>query len=176
MKSTARFSVDPRLSALLGESYMSSERALRELVDNAWDAEARVVKFTLPDILSEEPVRRRSWHEEPGYPAGLPQYCQPTLQPEGRTHAKFGLENKRTERNRQVLWPDHRGRNGNRDTRSGCEKIDEYWTVCREIEEAEKFDVFIFANALDKLGLSDLAFIAHQAEICLLKPCDWCTL
>lgn len=56
MKSTARFSVDPRLSALLGESYTSSERALRELVDNAWDAEARVVKITLPDILSEKPV------------------------------------------------------------------------------------------------------------------------
>jgi len=56
MKSTARFSVDPRLSALLGESYTSSEHALRELVDNAWDAEARVVKITLPDILSEEPV------------------------------------------------------------------------------------------------------------------------
>jgi hypothetical protein len=56
MKSTARFSVDPRLSALLGESYSSSERALRELVDNAWDAEARVVKITLPAILSDDPV------------------------------------------------------------------------------------------------------------------------
>lgn len=53
MKSTARFSVDPRLSALLGESYTSSERALRELVDNAWDAEARVVKITLPDTTRE---------------------------------------------------------------------------------------------------------------------------
>src|SRR5690606_36828093 len=30
--------------------------------------------------------------------------------------------------------------------------------------EAEKSDVFIFANALDKFGLSDLAFIAHQAD------------
>ena len=50
MKSIARFSVDPRLSALLGESYTSSERALRELVDNAWNAEARVVKITLPDM------------------------------------------------------------------------------------------------------------------------------
>lgn len=56
MKSSARFSVDPRLTALLGESYTSSERALRELVDNAWDAEARVVKITLPTILSDEPV------------------------------------------------------------------------------------------------------------------------
>ena len=56
MKSIARFSVDPRLSALLGECYSSSERALRELVDNAWDAEAKVVKITLPNILSEKPV------------------------------------------------------------------------------------------------------------------------
>lgn len=56
MKSTARFSVDPRLSALLGESYTSSERALRELVDNAWDSEARVVKITLPMVISGEPV------------------------------------------------------------------------------------------------------------------------
>ena len=56
MKTSAHFTVDPRLTALLGESYTSSERALRELVDNAWDAEARVVKITLPTILSDEPV------------------------------------------------------------------------------------------------------------------------
>lgn len=56
MKSTARFTVDPRLSALLGESYTSSERALRELVDNAWDAEARTVRITLPNVVSDEPV------------------------------------------------------------------------------------------------------------------------
>ncbi len=56
MKTSARFSVDPRLSALLGESYTSTERALRELVDNAWDAESRVVEITLPEILSDEPV------------------------------------------------------------------------------------------------------------------------
>ena len=43
-------------------------------------------------------------------------------------------------------------------------EMDEYWTVCREIEDAEKTDVFIFANALDQFGLSDLAFIAHQAD------------
>ena len=55
-KSSAHFSVDPRLSALLGESYTSSERALRELVDNAWDAEAAEVRITLPKILSESPV------------------------------------------------------------------------------------------------------------------------
>ena len=53
---TANFSVDPRLAAILGENYTSSERALRELVDNAWDAEARVVQITLPEILTEAPI------------------------------------------------------------------------------------------------------------------------
>jgi hypothetical protein len=43
-------------------------------------------------------------------------------------------------------------------------EMDEYWTVCREVEDAEKSDVFIFAKALDKFGLTDLAFIAQQAE------------
>jgi hypothetical protein len=38
-------------SGSIGESYTSSERALRELVDNAWDAEARVVKITLPVMI-----------------------------------------------------------------------------------------------------------------------------
>jgi hypothetical protein len=56
MGTTANFSVDPRLASVLGENYNSSERALRELVDNAWDAEARVVRITLPDILTEGPI------------------------------------------------------------------------------------------------------------------------
>jgi len=43
-------------------------------------------------------------------------------------------------------------------------EMDEYWTVCREVEDAEKSDVFIFAQALDKFGLADLAFIAQQAN------------
>jgi hypothetical protein len=40
MSSHANFRVDPRLTSLLGESYRSTEQALRELVDNAWDADA----------------------------------------------------------------------------------------------------------------------------------------
>jgi DNA mismatch repair ATPase MutL len=56
MNQIANFSVDPRLASILGENYTSSERALRELVDNAWDAEARVVRITLPDILTEAPI------------------------------------------------------------------------------------------------------------------------
>ena len=43
-------------------------------------------------------------------------------------------------------------------------EMDEYWTVCREIEDAEKVDVFHFAQALDKFGLTDLAFIAQQTK------------
>src|SRR5258708_22456332 len=56
MAKTANFSVDPRLASILGENYSSSERALRELVDNSWDAEATIVKITLPDILNESPI------------------------------------------------------------------------------------------------------------------------
>ena len=44
------------LRKFLGESYRSSEYALKELIDNAWDAEATEVQITLPAILSEEPI------------------------------------------------------------------------------------------------------------------------
>jgi hypothetical protein len=44
MAKLAHFSVDPRVATILGENYSFSERALRELVDNAWDAEARSVR------------------------------------------------------------------------------------------------------------------------------------
>lgn len=56
MNSTATFKVDPRLASILGESYRSSEYALKELIDNSWDAEASEVFITLPTILSEEPI------------------------------------------------------------------------------------------------------------------------
>jgi len=50
------FRVDPRLATLLGEGYRSSEEALRELVDNAWDAESENVTITLPRELTTDPV------------------------------------------------------------------------------------------------------------------------
>jgi Histidine kinase-, DNA gyrase B-, and HSP90-like ATPase len=56
MNKTANFKVDPRLASILGESYRSSEVALKELIDNAWDAEANEVHITLPMILSEDPI------------------------------------------------------------------------------------------------------------------------
>jgi HSP90 family molecular chaperone len=48
----AHFKVDPRLASLLGEGYRSSEEALRELVDNAWDADAENVSIHLPIEVS----------------------------------------------------------------------------------------------------------------------------
>lgn len=55
-RTTARFRVDPQLATLLGEGYRSSEFALKELVDNAWDADAGEVRITLPLAMSGEPI------------------------------------------------------------------------------------------------------------------------
>ena len=41
---------------LLGASYGSSERAIQELVDNAWDANAEHVWITLPEAVPADPV------------------------------------------------------------------------------------------------------------------------
>jgi len=56
MKDSAHFRVDPRLTSLLSENYRFSEQAIKELFDNAWDAEAEEVYITLPAILSELPL------------------------------------------------------------------------------------------------------------------------
>lgn len=56
MSKAAYFSVDTRLTALLGETYRSTEAALKELVDNAWDADADNVWVTLPEPFSKEPI------------------------------------------------------------------------------------------------------------------------
>ena len=53
---TATFKVDSRLSSILGNGYTSCERALRELVDNSWDAEATHVQISLPSIMTNGPV------------------------------------------------------------------------------------------------------------------------
>lgn len=52
----AHFKVHPKLAALLGETYRSSEEALKELVDNAWDADAEHVSVSLPDVVSTQPI------------------------------------------------------------------------------------------------------------------------
>lgn len=50
------FHVDTRLAKLLSENYRSSERALKELVDNAWDADSDSVWVSLPDAMTEDPI------------------------------------------------------------------------------------------------------------------------
>lgn len=55
-KSSARFQVNSRLASLLSQEYSSSEKALKELVDNAWDADADQVSVSLPAPMSDDPI------------------------------------------------------------------------------------------------------------------------
>ncbi|MEM6767563.1 MAG: ATP-binding protein [Bacteroidota bacterium] len=56
MQSSANFKVDPRLASLLGENYRSTELAIKELVDNSFDADAEHVWVTLPKPLTNDPI------------------------------------------------------------------------------------------------------------------------
>jgi Histidine kinase-, DNA gyrase B-, and HSP90-like ATPase len=56
MDADANFRVAARLASLLGENYRSIQQALRELVDNAWDADADNVWITLPEPLAQLPI------------------------------------------------------------------------------------------------------------------------
>lgn len=50
------FQVDSRLATLLSQEYVSTERALKELVDNAWDADGERVTISLPTPMSDGPI------------------------------------------------------------------------------------------------------------------------
>lgn len=52
MKKVA-FQVDTRLAKLLSKNYRSTEKALKELVDNAWDADSDNVLVTLPEAMTD---------------------------------------------------------------------------------------------------------------------------
>lgn len=52
----ANFQVDSRLATLLSQDYSSTEKALKELVDNAWDADAEEVSISLPEAMSDGPM------------------------------------------------------------------------------------------------------------------------
>ncbi|WP_121357381.1 Shedu anti-phage system protein SduA domain-containing protein [Flavisolibacter nicotianae] len=54
--SKANLKVDTRLTSILGESYRSTEYALKELVDNSWDADAENVWITLPEPFTLDPI------------------------------------------------------------------------------------------------------------------------
>lgn len=51
-----QFQVDSRLATLLSQEYSSTEKALKELVDNAWDADSEKVTISLPKPMSDEPI------------------------------------------------------------------------------------------------------------------------
>ncbi|VVE88140.1 ATP-binding protein [Pandoraea bronchicola] len=55
-RNSARFQVNSRIASLLGQEYSSTENALRELVDNAWDADAESVSVSLPEPMSDDPI------------------------------------------------------------------------------------------------------------------------
>lgn len=50
------FQVDTRLAKLLSENYRSTERAAKELIDNAWDADAENIEVILPEAMSGGPI------------------------------------------------------------------------------------------------------------------------
>lgn len=50
------FHVDTRLARLLSENYRSTETALKELVDNAWDADSDSVTVHLPEAMTDDAI------------------------------------------------------------------------------------------------------------------------
>ena len=56
MSRKSRFQVNSRLASLLSQEYSSTERALKELVDNGWDADATNIDVKLPAPMSTDPI------------------------------------------------------------------------------------------------------------------------
>lgn len=55
MSKQAFFKIDTKLAELLGETYRSTELALKELIDNAYDADSEKVEIYLPKELTPDP-------------------------------------------------------------------------------------------------------------------------
>lgn len=56
MTRRTQFQVDARLASLLSQEYSSTEKALKELIDNAWDADATLISIFLPEPMSKDPI------------------------------------------------------------------------------------------------------------------------
>ena len=56
MGTQTHFRIEPRLIQILGAQYRSTEEAIKELVANAWDADATRVEISLPEPFAEEPI------------------------------------------------------------------------------------------------------------------------
>ena len=52
----ANFKVDTSLTSILGENYRSTESALKELVDNSWDADSEQVKISMPEPFEKAEI------------------------------------------------------------------------------------------------------------------------
>ena len=57
---SSSFKVDRRIAEILGESYRSSEQAFKELVDNAWDADATKIEIALPEPMTSPETTQSS--------------------------------------------------------------------------------------------------------------------
>src|SRR5690554_6317263 len=55
MSKQAFFKIDTKLAELLGENYRSTEYAIKELIDNAYDADSEMVEIFLPKELTPDP-------------------------------------------------------------------------------------------------------------------------
>lgn len=53
---TLRYGVDTQLARWPAENYRSSEAALKELIDNARDADAETVRISLPEPMTQQPI------------------------------------------------------------------------------------------------------------------------
>lgn len=56
MDKAAKFKVDPALTKILGESYTSVEAAIKELVDNCYDADATIVSVDFPNPFDHSKI------------------------------------------------------------------------------------------------------------------------
>ncbi|NTW31745.1 MAG: hypothetical protein HGB12_03830 [Bacteroidetes bacterium] len=56
MENSAKFKVDPALTKILGESYTSVEAAIKELVDNCYDADATSVSVDFPNPFDHSKI------------------------------------------------------------------------------------------------------------------------
>ncbi len=54
--SKANFKVDTSITSILGENYRSTEHALKELIDNSWDADSEVVNITMPEPFEKAEI------------------------------------------------------------------------------------------------------------------------
>ena len=55
MTKNAFFKIDTKLAELLGETYRSAEYAIKELIDNAYDADSEKIIITFPEPLIPNP-------------------------------------------------------------------------------------------------------------------------